>query len=125
MVMISVEAALIVIPEIPAAEMPPAFGPPSIVTDFVMVTVPKPPGSSASISPNADVFEMAPAQVLHGAVRLQGLASSPTPDIHVRVACAEACCARKRKVHNNKDEASFLTAGPPGMTDGEVYSIRH
>jgi hypothetical protein len=27
---------------------------------------------------------------LHGAVRLQGFASSPTPDTHVRVACAES-----------------------------------
>jgi len=35
------------------------------------------------------VFEMAPAKVLHGAVRLHGLASSPTPDTHVRFcACA-------------------------------------
>jgi hypothetical protein len=33
---------------------------------------------------------MAPAKVLHGAVRLQGFASSPTPDIQVRVACAWA-----------------------------------
>ncbi|KRD46295.1 hypothetical protein ASE52_16605 [Acidovorax sp. Root275] len=31
---------------------------------------------------------MAPANVLQGAVRLQGLASSPTPDTQVRVACA-------------------------------------
>jgi hypothetical protein len=28
---------------------------------------------------------MAPANVLHGAVRLQGLASSPTPDTQVRL----------------------------------------
>lgn len=61
---------------------------PSIVIDLVMVTTPKPPGSSASISPPAAVFEMAPAKVLHGAVRLQGLASSPTPETQVRVACA-------------------------------------
>jgi hypothetical protein len=27
---------------------------------------------------------------LHGAVRLQGLASSPTPDTQVRLACAKA-----------------------------------
>jgi hypothetical protein len=33
---------------------------------------------------------MAPANVLHGAVRLQGLASSPTPDTQVRLACAKA-----------------------------------
>src|SRR6202162_6626362 len=57
---------------------------------LVIVTAPKPPGSGASISPPAAVFEMAPAKVLHGAVRLQGLASSPTPDTHVRVAWAWA-----------------------------------
>jgi hypothetical protein len=33
---------------------------------------------------------MAPAKVLQGAVRLHGLASSPTPEIHVRVAWALA-----------------------------------
>ena len=38
--------------------------------------------------PLMKVLEMAPAKVLHGAVRLQGLASSPTPDTQVRVACA-------------------------------------
>src|SRR5207237_1105726 len=41
-------------------------------------------------SPLMKVFEIAPAKVLHGAVRLQGLTSSPTPDTHVRVACAWA-----------------------------------
>src|SRR5258705_7042177 len=55
-----------------------------------MVTAPKPPGSRTSISPPAAVFEIAPANVLHGAVRLQGLTSSPTPDTHVRDACAWA-----------------------------------
>jgi hypothetical protein len=55
-----------------------------------MVTPPKPPGSSTEISPPAAVFEMAPANVLHGAVRLHGFASSPTPDTQVRVACAYA-----------------------------------
>src|SRR5260370_31292213 len=55
--------------------------------DFVMVPAPKPPGSSASISPPAAVLEIAPAHVLHGAVRLQGLASSPTPETPVRLAC--------------------------------------
>jgi hypothetical protein len=64
--------------------------PPSSVIALVMVTAPNPPGSSASISPPADVFEMAPANVLQGAVRLQGLASSPTPETQVRLAWAEA-----------------------------------
>ncbi len=62
--------------------------PPSIVTALVMVTVPNAPGSRASISPPVAVFEMAPANVLHGAVRLQGFASSPTPETQVRVAWA-------------------------------------
>src|SRR5947207_15103585 len=60
----------------------------SIVIDLVIVTAPKPPGSRTLISPPAAVFEIAPANVLQGAVRLHGLTSSPTPDTHVRVACA-------------------------------------
>jgi hypothetical protein len=53
-----------------------------------MVTAPKPPGSRQLISPLSAVLEMAPAKVLHGAVRLQGLASSPTPETQVRDAWA-------------------------------------
>ncbi len=68
----------------------PAMQQASMVTDLVMVTAPKPPGSRASISPPAAVLEIAPAKVLQGAVRLQGLASSPTPDTQVRVAWAFA-----------------------------------
>src|SRR5204862_1498129 len=60
----------------------------AIVIAFVIVTPPKPPGSSQTISPPAAVFEIAPGKVLHGAVRLHGLASSPTPETQVRVACA-------------------------------------
>lgn len=60
----------------------------SIVIDFVIVTAPKPPGSMQLISPFVAVFEIVPANVLHGAVRLHGFASSPTPDTHVRVAWA-------------------------------------
>src|SRR2546423_909275 len=54
------------------------------------VTAPKPPGSRQLISPPAAVFEIAPGNILHGAVRLHGFASSPTPETHVRVAWAEA-----------------------------------
>src|SRR3954464_253153 len=61
-----------------------------MVSDFPIVTPPKPPGSRQLISPPLAVFEIAPANVLHGAVRLHGLASSPTPDTQVRVAWAEA-----------------------------------
>src|SRR5437764_10011817 len=61
-----------------------------MVSDLVIVTPPKPPGSRQLISPPLAVLEIAPANVLHGAVRLHGLASSPTPDTQVRVACAIA-----------------------------------
>src|SRR5215203_3342758 len=87
-VMTSFAPALMMIPLVPLAriEAQPEPVPPSRVIDFVIVTAPKPPGSMASISPPAAVFEMAPANVLHGAVREQGFASSPTPDTQVRVA---------------------------------------
>src|SRR4029450_2037314 len=72
----------------------------SMVIDLVIVTVPKPPGSRQLISPLSAVLEMAPAKVLHGAVRLQGLASSPTPDTQVREAwaCAGAAASRRSEV---------------------------
>src|SRR5215213_1937309 len=89
-VITSVEAALMTMPFTSEARIEAKVPVPSRVIDFVIVTAPKPPGSSASISPQAAVLEMAPAQVLQGAVRLQGLASSPTPDTHVREAWAWA-----------------------------------
>src|SRR5882757_7071246 len=73
-----------------------------IVIDLMMVTAPKPPGSMQLISPAAAVFEIAPAKVLQGAVRLQGLASSPTPETQVRVAWALAGAAAK----NGSNEAN-------------------
>src|ERR1700730_3368700 len=98
MMMTSVLVAEILMPFVPAtrieATCPP---PPSRVIDLVMVTAPKPPGSSASISPPFAVFEMAPAQVLHGAVRLHGLTSSPTPETQVREACACAGAVGRHK----------------------------
>src|ERR1700731_4972201 len=89
MITTSVPVAETLMPLVPAtrteATWPP---PPSRVIDLVRVPPPKPPGSSASISPPLAVLEIAPAQVLHGAVRLHGLTSSPTPETQVRVACA-------------------------------------
>src|SRR3954469_14433267 len=71
-----------------------------MLIDLVIVTEPNPPGSRQLISPLAAVFEMAPAYVLQGAVRLQGLASSPTPETQVRVACAWAgtACSRNARI---------------------------
>src|SRR3979490_1888499 len=78
--------ALIVMPLVPATRMEPLAKVQSRVIDFVMVTPPNPPGSRQSISPLTAVLEIAPAKVLQGAVRLQGLTSSPTPETQVRVA---------------------------------------
>jgi hypothetical protein len=77
--------------------MPPSTPSAMIEIDFVIVTAPKPPGSSTLISPWAAVFEIAPAKVLHGAVRLHGLASSPTPETQVRDAWAEAAEATAKR----------------------------
>lgn len=84
-------------PLVPDARIDAKDPPPSIVIDLVIVTAPKPPASRTLISPPSAVFEMAPANVLHGAVRLHGLASSPTPDTQVRVACA---CAEETQLHS-------------------------
>ena len=59
-----------------------------MVISLEIVTAPKPPESRQLISPLAAVFEIAPENVLQGAVRLHGLTSSPTPEIQVLVAYA-------------------------------------
>ena len=58
-----------------------------------MSTRPKPPESRQSISPPGLVLEIAVAKVWQGAVRLQGLASLPTPETQVRADCAFAGAA--------------------------------
>src|SRR5205814_8608769 len=90
MVITSVPAALTMTPVVRDARIPANVPVPSMVIDLVIVIAPKPPGSSTEISPQAAVFEIAPAKVLQGAVRLHGFASSPTPETQVRVACALA-----------------------------------
>ncbi len=101
----SPEAALTVMPLVSDARMLPTIPPPSIVIALVMVTEPNPPGSSTEMTPPVAVFEIAPANVLHGAVRLHGLASSPTPDTQVRVACA---CAGAASVRADAATASAM-----------------
>src|SRR5213075_1589659 len=99
---------LMIIPAtLPAFRIDPKPEPcvPSIVIALVMVTVPKPPGSRTSISPPSAVLEIAPANVLHGAVRLHGFASSPTPETQVRVAWACAGAAA-----NEKDKMAAIVA---------------
>src|SRR5678816_1658998 len=89
---VAVKLSLTMTPLVLLARIEPKPAPlvPSNVMLLVVVTAPKPPGSRASISPPAAVLEIALAKVLQGAVRLQGLTSSPTPDTQVRVACALA-----------------------------------
>src|SRR4029450_1548062 len=89
----------------------------SMVIDLVMVTAPKPPGSRQLISPLSAVLEMAPAKVLHGAVRLQGLASSPTPDTQVREAwaCAGAAASRRSEVAAIVSDSELLRMMPSEM----------
>src|SRR6185369_15874904 len=77
-------------PFVPAPSTPAITPSATIEIDFVIVTAPKLPGSRTLISPAAAVFEMAPANVLHGAVREQGFTSSPTPETQVRAGCASA-----------------------------------
>src|SRR5262249_50087774 len=81
---------LTMMPLVPETRTPASKPSLEMVIGLVMVTAPKPPGSRTLISPAGAVFEIAPAKVLQGAVRLQGLASSPTPETQVRVACAWA-----------------------------------
>src|SRR4051812_8372923 len=89
--------SLMLKPLVPAARTPPTTPLHRTLIDFVIVSVPKPPGSRQLISPPVAVLEIAPANVLHGAVRLHGLASSPTPETQVRVACACAGAAFRPK----------------------------
>src|ERR1700682_183248 len=91
---VSVPAAFTTMPLPPDTSTPASKASERIMIDLVMVTAPKPPGSSTLISPAGAVLEIAPAKVLHGAVRLHGFASSPTPETQVRVACA---CATVEK----------------------------
>src|SRR5664279_90947 len=87
---VSVAPALTMMPFVPETKTPASTLSQIMAIDLVMVKAPKPPGSMQLISPLGAVLEMAPAKVLHGAVRLHGLASSPTPDTQVRVAWALA-----------------------------------
>src|SRR5262245_66640672 len=84
-----------------------------IVSDLVIVTAPKPPGSRQLISPPVAVFEMAPAKCWQGAVRLHGLASMPTPETQVREACAAAgsiCRSVKRDIARTESRPCFMVA---------------
>src|ERR1043165_4322535 len=115
---LSVVSALMTTPCTPEERMLPSSSEQSMVIDFVIVTGPKPPASRQLMMPPAAVFEMAPANVLQGAVRLHGLTSSPTPDTHVRVAWAWASAGTARA----KIQATtiFLMRDPPSPVGAQV-----
>src|SRR6266498_3336009 len=93
----------------------------SIWIAFVIVTAPNPPGSRQLMMPGLAVLEIAPAKVLHGAVRLQGLTSSPTPETHVRVACA---CASVVMLTINRARIRILFISPPRFVERELEQPR-
>src|SRR5687767_10558506 len=65
---------------------------------------------------------MAPANVLHGAVRLQGFTSLPSPDTHVRVACvcAGTAPARRRAAPATTLNASFRCSARMRRSNGPM-----
>src|SRR3954451_11254109 len=109
---LSVEVPLMMTPWTPEERTLPSVPVQSMVIDFVIVTAPNPPGSRQLMMPGLAVFEIAPANVLHGAVRLQGLASSPTPETQVRVACACASDANPATIKIIRTRESFFTLSP-------------
>src|SRR5688572_21294404 len=120
-------------PFVPEAAMPPITPSQTIEIDLVMVMPPNPPLSRQLISPPAAVFEIAPANVLHGAVRLHGLTSSPTPETQVRVAWACAGAAVSASAANSESalmnqsaacRMSFI-GGPPLLYGGRRHFHVH
>jgi hypothetical protein len=78
-----------VIPTAPPPACTPPMAPSQLmVTDLLIVTVPKLPESMQLISPRAAVWVSARAKVRQGEVRVHVLPSFPTPATHVRTACA-------------------------------------
>src|SRR5262249_41784035 len=118
-------APLMMTPVVPLARIEPNVPDPSSVTDLVMVTAPKPPGSRQSISPGLAVFEIAPANVLHGAGRLEGLASSPPPETHGRFA-KRPCLVRQTPARRQDRLAYYsppMIGGAPGTVFPAVFSV--
>src|SRR2546421_12146683 len=94
-----------------------------MVIDLVMVTAPNPPGSRQLMMPGLAVLEIAPAKVLHGAVRLHGLTSSPTPETQVRVACAWASVVMLTS--NRARTKTFFIVTPPSVLLNGNYQGEH
>src|SRR5215813_11190697 len=118
-------APLTLMPLVRAARTPAIVLVQSMVIDLVMVTAPNPPESRQLMMPLTAVLEIAPANVLHGAVRLHGLASSPTPETQVRVAWACAGSELSKGTHSRLMAASsseVLMTFPPVFSprDGRV-----
>src|SRR4029077_10094543 len=68
-----------------------------MVMDLSIIIAPNSPGSRQLTSPPAADLAIAPAKVWHGSVRLQGFASLPAPETHIRV-CVWADVAPRQNV---------------------------
>jgi hypothetical protein len=77
------------------------------VIDFVMVTPPKPPGSSTLISPPVAVFDRTRERCTRGAAAA-GWRRRP-PETHVRVACALASPRTPGEQHCGTHDDSAMT----------------
>ena len=85
-----------------------------MVIDLVMVTLPKPPGSRVLMMPLGAVLLIAPANVLHGAVREHGLASSPTGDPGPRGLCADGA-SHQECDEGDQDAGGAMHGGASGV----------
>src|SRR3954467_2897345 len=119
----SVDNALMMMALVPDTRTPASKPSEEMVIDLVIVTPPNPPGSRASISPPAAVLEMAPANVLQGAVRLHGLASSPTPETQVRVAWAWAATGMRTARTATAKRTDFFINPPDLGRDGSAVHV--
>src|SRR5262249_1173429 len=90
---------LMVMPTCPECRIKPYAAGHSMVIDFEMTSVPNEPESRQSTSPPTMAFCNAPLNVRQGAVRLQGLTSSPTPETQVRWTCAAGGVGKPHSAH--------------------------
>ena len=81
-----------------------------IVSPWVMLMVPKLPGSTQLTSPPSAVFSMAESKSLHGASRVHGLRSLPSLDTQVRLNNTWACAGAAATGSESAQEAATQNA---------------
>ena len=76
------------------------------------------------MEPPAAVFEMAPAKVLHGAVRLHGLKSSPTPETQVLHAPTDIAAAHLALRGRTLDLWAYVISHPAAAAEPSAEDFR-